>query len=141
MRVGVLTLSDSKVITSMTIIRSSALLTRCAMGCGGARSRALLPVLSRVIGVARLRLRSMSTVTITTKPKSFAKLHVNSTATGNLKLTLGGPLMTMPAMSTLTCGLCSTRKLVYPVVSTEEGRMCAKVCEFRRRRLVALGRR
>lgn len=103
--VGVLTLSDSKLITDITIMSSSGLVKRCAVGCGGARSRALLPVLSRITGVARLSLGAVSFVTISTKPKSFAKLHVNSTATGKLTVTLSGRVISMPAMSTLTCGL------------------------------------
>lgn len=131
--VEMLTVSDSKLATAITIIRSRRAVTRCAIGCGGARSRALLPVVSRMGGVVSLSLSDVSTVTISKKPNSFAKLEVKSTATGKLKLTLKGPLVRIPAISTLTCGICKYNSLVYPVVSTEEGRICAKLCSFSRR--------
>lgn len=129
----VLRVRASATIYSMTMDRSKrGVFIGRSLG-KPSRTISLKMFISRTLSFVSDRTVPLSTMTIDYNPKSCAKLHVNISVTGNVYCKHGIPLVNVPAlrildMPILLCRRLPRSTLLYPVVSTQQVRMCTTVC-------------
>ncbi len=135
-----LTIRYSTAPTDITVVRGSGLISDDFAGVGLARSRALVPVVSGVLGTAGVDVNSVSNFTVDDNPNSFAKMEVNVDTIGNLTVTGGAGYINISALHTVTRGCSSASYVIYTIVSTHYGRLCGTVFSVRGNGVAHLGR-
>ncbi len=121
-------------IYSISIARSKSILFRGISEDNPSRTIRLKIFMSRTLSCVSGRTVPFSTMTMDYNPNSCANLHVNISVTGKVYCTHNLGLVTIPALRLLYipillhCSSLSRSTLLYPVVSTQEVRICTTLC-------------
>lgn len=126
----ILGLDSSGLVASVALVEDGRLVAEYTTNYKKTHSQTLLPMLDELRRMVELDMNSIDAVATSSGPGSFTGLRIGAATAKGLGLALKKPLVEVPTLEGLAYNLCSTDRLVCPLMDARRNQVYTGVYEF-----------
>lgn len=119
----ILALDSSGLVASVAVVEEEQTIAEYTVNYKKTHSQTLLPMLDEIVRMTELDLTTIDAIAVAGGPGSFTGLRIGSATAKGLGLALGKPLIHIPTVDGLACGLYGTKGLVCPIMDARRNQV------------------